>query len=181
MNSNRIDNLSPVSRVNYLMGTFSRRSFASILEEMDRAIGSREAGRYIAITNTESIYHALHDDQHQRYIRNAAFSCCDGIGVVFAGRLLGHRIPRLHGPDLMLECCRFGVQGGWKHFFFGGKAGIPERLSGNLTAIYPGLITVGTYSPPFRTLTKQEDDAIIEMINVHNPDVLWVGLGLPKQ
>ena len=66
-------------------------------------------------------------------------------------------------------------------FFLRGKKGVPELLSKELTKKNPGLITAGTFSPPFRLLTQKEDEEIIEEINKANPDILWVGLGLLKQ
>ena len=118
---------------------------------------------------------------HFEYINKSKFSCCDGVGVVIAGKMLGYNIPRLHGPDLMLECCKYGVERKWRHYFYGGRKGVPELLSKKLSEKFPGLITVGTYSPPFRQLTPAEDREIIEQINESRPDILWVGLGLLKQ
>lgn len=151
-----------------------------ILAEIEKGI---EAGitQYISITNTESLYHALRIPSHRDYINNATFSCCDGVGVVIVGKMLGYEIPRLHGPDLMLKCCEYGVEKRWKHYFYGGKKGVPELLSRKLSKKFPGFITVGAYSPPFRELTPSEDKAIIEQINEASPDILWVGLGLLKQ
>ena len=156
-------------------------SFAHILREMGNAIKARKTGGYVSITNTESMYHAIRILAHFDYINNANFSCCDGIGVALAGKMLGYRIPRLHGPDLMLRCCEYGIDKKWRHFFYGGEESIPDLLSAKLTQKIPGMITVGTYSPPFRTLTPEEDQAITEQINQAKPDILWVGLGLLKQ
>jgi len=156
-------------------------SFYHILRKMEDTIRNRVSGGYISITNTESIYHAARIPSHFNYINNADFSCCDGVGVVIGGKLLGYSIPRLYGPDLMLNCCDYGVERKWRHFFYGGKKGLPELLSEELTKKFPGLITVGSYSPPFRPLTSDEDEAVIDQINRAKPDILWVGLGLLKQ
>ena len=136
---------------------------------------------YISITNTESLYHAIKIPEHAAYINGAAYSCCDGIGAVLAGRLIGLDIPRLHGPDLMLKCCEYGVGRQWRHFFYGGKEGVPNLLGDKLTAKYPGLIVAGVYSPPFRELNENEKKEILSLINECNPDIVWVGLGLLKQ
>ena len=74
-----------------------------VLQAMDRAIRAGRAGGYISITNTESMYHALRVPQHFKYITNADFSLCDGVGVIAAGWAWGHRITRLNGPILQLE------------------------------------------------------------------------------
>jgi N-acetylglucosaminyldiphosphoundecaprenol N-acetyl-beta-D-mannosaminyltransferase len=161
---------------------FTCCSFGDILKYMDDAIiKNYRHAEYISITNTESLYHALRIPSHHRFIENATFSCCDGIGIVLAGKMLGHKIPRLHGPDLMLKCCEYGVTKGWRHYFYGGKDGVPQKLSKKLTKKFPGMITAGMYSPPFRPLTPAENEAVTEKINSVNPDILWVGLGLIKQ
>lgn len=159
---------------------FSCNSFEEIMCAMHNGIQNRNRG-YISITNTESLYHALKKPEHFQYISNATYSCCDGVAVVLAGKLLGQNIPRLHGPDLMIKCCEFGIKKGWKHYFYGGKTGVPAILRQKLVTRYPGLITVGCYSPPFRKLTPKEDKAVIDRINHAKPDVIWVGLGLLKQ
>jgi N-acetylglucosaminyldiphosphoundecaprenol N-acetyl-beta-D-mannosaminyltransferase len=160
---------------------FSCCSFDEIMTKMADAIDRRESSHAISITNTESTYLALRTPDHLKFIKRAAFSCCDGVGVVIAGKLLGYDITRLHGPDLMLSCCEYGIERKWRHFFYGGKEGVPELLSRNLTEQFPGLITAGTYSPPFRTLTDEEDEKIIKCIRECKPHILWVGLGLLKQ
>jgi N-acetylglucosaminyldiphosphoundecaprenol N-acetyl-beta-D-mannosaminyltransferase len=156
-------------------------SFDDILKVMDNTIKNRSGSYYICITNTESIYHATRIPTHFDYINNARFSCCDGVGVVLAGKMLGHKIPRLYGPDLMVKCCEYGIDRKWRHFFYGGKKGVPELLSKRLTKKFPDLITAGTYSPPFHQLSPDADAAVIDEINKVNPDILWVGLGLLKQ
>jgi N-acetylglucosaminyldiphosphoundecaprenol N-acetyl-beta-D-mannosaminyltransferase len=155
-------------------------TFDDILLRMDQSIED-VTPHYISITNTESLYHATRIPDHYEYINNSDISCCDGIGVVLAGKMLGHSIPRLHGPDLMLRCCEFGLKRKWRHFFYGGKQGVPERLSRRLTQKFPDLITAGTYSPPFRSLTCDEDKEIITRITAAFPHIVWVGLGLLKQ
>jgi len=155
-------------------------SFNDILVNVE--IGIKNSGHgYISITNTESLYYAAKIPSHAQYINKADFSCCDGFGVVLAGKMLGYHIPRLHGPDLMLKCCEYGVERKWRHFFYGGKNGVSKLLSKKLTEKFPGLITAGSYSPPFRPLTRDEDKGAIDQINSAKPDILWVGLGLLKQ
>ena len=160
---------------------FSCCAFVDILKSIDSAIINKELGHTISITNTESMHYAIKTQDHLDYIQNSTFSCCDGVGVVLAGKMLGHDIPRLHGPDLMMKCCEYGVAQGWRHFFYGGREGVPQLLSKKLTDSFPGLVTAGTYSPPFRPLTAEEDREIVGLINRAKPAILWVGLGLLKQ
>jgi len=159
----------------------SLASQEEVLAEIDRAITNREVGHYISITNTESMYHGLRIPAHGEYIRNADFSLCDGVGVIVAGRAWGHRIFRFNGPVLQLECSRFGIIKGWRHFFYGGKEGVAEEMARRLEVTFPGLIICGTYQPPFRELTVPEAEYIVQQINASQPDIVWVGLGLLKQ
>lgn len=152
-----------------------------VLDRMAEVIAQRESGHFISITNTETMYRGLREEWLGRYIREADFSLCDGVGVVVAGWAWGHRIERFTGPILQLEASDHGRQHGWRHFFYGGKPGVPEEMARRLRERYPGLEVCGIYSPPFRALTPQEDEQVVEMINAARPDIVWVGLSLPKQ
>lgn len=152
-----------------------------VLQEMEQRIKAHRAGGYISITNTESMYHAMRVPAHMEYIQKADFSLCDGVGVIAAGWAWGHRISRVNGPILQLEASRYGVERGWRHFFYGGKEGVAEEMAARLTAQFPGLQVVGCICPPFRELSAAEDDAIVAQINAARPDIVWVGLGLLKQ
>jgi len=72
------------------------------------------------------------------------------MGVVIAGYAWGVRIPRRNGPVLMLKACEYGLERGWKHYFYGGKEGVPDLLEEKLKEQFPSLNVVGKYSPPFR-------------------------------
>jgi N-acetylglucosaminyldiphosphoundecaprenol N-acetyl-beta-D-mannosaminyltransferase len=79
---------------------------------------------------------------------------------------------------------RFGEEStakGYRHFFYGGAQGVAVDLSTRLAARFPGSQIAGAYCPPFRPLTRQEDGDIVSMINSVRADVVWVGLGAPKQ
>ena len=156
-------------------------SVGDVLAEMGRSIRARKMGRYISITNTESMYHGLRFPEHGKYIQGADFSLCDGVGVIAAGLAWGYRIHRLNGPILQLESSRFGIPDGWRHFFYGGKEGVAEEMAARLKAALPGLVVCGTYCPPFRELSPEEDEVIVRQINEARPDIVWVGLGLLKQ
>jgi len=154
---------------------------AAVLEAMDQAISTGQTGAYISITNTESMYHALRRPAHMKFIQDANFSLCDGVGVIAAGYFWGLKIKRYNGPILQLDCSEYGQSRGWRHFFYGGKEGVAELMSEKLKEQFPQLQVVGTYCPPFRELTEQEDEEVVRMINECRPDIVWVGLGLIKQ
>jgi N-acetylglucosaminyldiphosphoundecaprenol N-acetyl-beta-D-mannosaminyltransferase len=101
---------------------------------------------------------------------------------VWLSRLRGFRdVERVYGPDLLLACCDHSRVIGYRHFFYGGGPGVPELLSERLRARFPGLSVAGGFSPPFRELTPDEDAECVHRINAAHPDIVWVGLGTPKQ
>lgn len=153
----------------------------AVLADIESRILDRRLGGSIAITNTESMYHALRRRAHMRFIQQVDHSLCDGVGVIVAGWFWGLRIKRYNGPILQLDCSERGISKSWRHFYFGGKEGVAELMSDKLKQRFPGLNVVGTYCPPFRAMTIEEDDALVEMINRARPDIVWVGLGLLKQ
>jgi len=159
----------------------STASHSEVLHGMGQVIAARETGHYISITNTESMYHGLRDQRHGQHIRNADFSLCDGVGVIVAGWAWGHRIERFNGPVLQLEASNYGQQRQWRHFFYGGKEGVAVEMARRLKDRFPDLIVCGTYCPPFRALTDEESQQVVDQINATQPDIVWVGLGLLKQ
>ena len=144
----------------------------------------RENGEryYVTITNPHSVMLCRDDEQMQKATRSAALTLPDGIGIILAAKILGYsHSGRVTGPDLMLKCCDKGRERNYRHFFYGGAESVADKLAEKLSKKYHGLKVVGTYCPPFRKLTKDEDKHVVDMINVARPDILWVGLGAPKQ
>jgi N-acetylglucosaminyldiphosphoundecaprenol N-acetyl-beta-D-mannosaminyltransferase len=84
-------------------------------------------------------------------------------------------VSRVYGPDLMLALCQLSVERGYSHYF------TSLLLSSKLQTRFPGLKVAGAYSPPFHPLTAAEDAQIVAQINQAAPDIVWVGLGTPKQ
>lgn len=165
-----------------LMGIpISCDSQTAVLEGIAKRIEERAMGGTVSITNTESMYHALRDPEHMAFIQRSSYSLCDGVGVIAAGLFWGLRIPRYNGPILQLDCSRIGQEKGWRHFYYGGKEGVADLMTSRLKSQFPRLNVVGTYCPPFKPLTSEEDDAIVKLINDAKPDIVWVGLGLLKQ
>jgi N-acetylglucosaminyldiphosphoundecaprenol N-acetyl-beta-D-mannosaminyltransferase len=90
-------------------------------------------------------------------------------------------VRRVYGPELMQEICAISGENGYKNYLYGSKTDVLIKLRAKLKQQYPALIISGSFSPPFRQLTKAEDDQIVEDINKSNSDIVWVGLGSPKQ
>lgn len=150
-----------------------------IMSEIGRTIEARESGHFVVVTNPEIMYHGINIPGMGDYIRNSDFSVCDGVGVILAGLAWGHRVPRCTGPSLQLSCSEFGVDRGWRHFYYGGKPGVADEMAKRLKEKYPGLNVCGTYSPPFGEMSPEEDQRIVDMINAAEPDIVWVGLSVP--
>ena len=152
-----------------------------VLAELARSIEAGETGHYVCVANTESMYQGQRDQKHGAFIRGADFNICDGVGVRLVGSAWGANVPRIPGPSFMLMAAEHGVSHGWRHFFYGGAGGVPEELARRLKQHFPGLEVCGTYSPPFRDLTADERAEVEHLIIASRPDIVWVGLGLPKQ
>lgn len=137
---------------------------------------------YVCVTPVHSVMECQRDEQVRAVYNEATMVTPDGMPIVWLGKLAGHRqIDRVYGPDLMLAVCERSVATGWQHFFYGGGEGVAERLREKLCQRFPGLRVVGTCCPPFRSLTEEEDAAVVRQIDRSGADVVWVGLGSPKQ
>jgi N-acetylglucosaminyldiphosphoundecaprenol N-acetyl-beta-D-mannosaminyltransferase len=88
---------------------------------------------------------------------------------------------RVYGPDLMLEVFRLSEQRGYKQFLCGGNNGVAEAMRAEMARQFPKLQVVGTYEPPFRPLTADEERDLIAQVAAAKPDIMWVGLSTPKQ
>jgi N-acetylglucosaminyldiphosphoundecaprenol N-acetyl-beta-D-mannosaminyltransferase len=106
----------------------------------------------------------------------------DGMPLVWLSRLLGsRRTERVYGPDLMRRMTEVSAERGYRQFYYGGAEGVADQLERALVKSHPGLQTAGAICPPFRPLTEQEDQAVVDAINAARPDIVWVGLSTPKQ
>jgi N-acetylglucosaminyldiphosphoundecaprenol N-acetyl-beta-D-mannosaminyltransferase len=107
----------------------------------------------------------------------------DGQPLVWALRALGHpQASRIYGPELMSRYCERAAASGLRMYLYGGRnQGALVQLVLTLRQRYPGLHIAGGYSPPFRPQTDEERDAIVDEINASGADVVWVGIGQPKQ
>ena len=153
-----------------------------VIERMEQWIALRSASHYIAVTNAHGVVVAQQDPSFKKTLESADMVIPDGMPLVWIGRRNGHRMPeRVCGPDLFAAFCQKTQAKGYSHFLYGGAPGAPEALAAVLTQRYPGLRVAGMYSPPFRALTPEEDENAVRMINESGADVLWVGLGCPKQ
>lgn len=136
----------------------------------------------VAATSMHGIVEAQHDPGFLEILNSTDLVVPDGMPLVWLGRRQGYELPRrVYGPDLMMEFCEKTAGRGYRHFFYGGEPGVPERLAGSLKRRFPRVEICGVHSPPFRPLNAEEDQEIVSMIRRAAPDVVWVGLGTSKQ
>jgi N-acetylglucosaminyldiphosphoundecaprenol N-acetyl-beta-D-mannosaminyltransferase len=151
------------------------------LAEIERWIATREQ-HYVCVTGVHGVMESQRDPALREIHNRSGLTTPDGMPMVWAGHRAGATwMKRVYGPDLMLDVLARSAELGWASYLYGGKDGVPELLAERLAARFPGLRIVGSYSPPFRTLTSEEDDSIVERINAANPDLVWIGLSTPKQ
>jgi N-acetylglucosaminyldiphosphoundecaprenol N-acetyl-beta-D-mannosaminyltransferase len=151
-----------------------------VVAQMGRWISGRDGCHFIAVTGMHGVSEAQRDPYFKRILNEADLVVPDGMPLVWLGRRHGFPLRRrVYGPELMETFC--GSTGSrHRHFLYGGLPGVPELLAGALQQRY-GINVVGEYSPPFRALTPEEDEEIVNRIHASNPDVLWIGLSTPKQ
>lgn len=137
-------------------------------------------GKYICVGNVHTTVMAHDDVRYHEVQKQAAFVLPDGKPLSVYSRKHGFpEAERVTGPDLMLEF--FGRDNGLKHYFYGSTPETLAMLRGKLQREYPKLQIAGMVSPPFQKLSPEEDEAQIKKINESGADMIWVGLGAPKQ
>ena len=170
-----------IEKINILGVGISAINMNDALQQMEHWIRTKEQ-HYICVCPNQTIMESLKNEELRRILNSAGLATPDGMSVVWSCKLYGNSyIEQVCGSDLMLAFSAASAKRGYTNFFYGGTDRVLEQLAKKLCEMFPGLKVVGTYSPPFRPLTEAEDKAVIEMINQANPDVVWVGLGAPKQ
>jgi N-acetylglucosaminyldiphosphoundecaprenol N-acetyl-beta-D-mannosaminyltransferase len=151
------------------------------VHQIEQWIQRRERN-FVCITGVHGVMESQSDPLLKRIHNVAGMVTPDGMPMVWVNKLRGNsHVSRVYGPDLMLEICSLSLRRGWKHFFYGGGEGVAELLAQKLQQRFPGLAVAGTYCPPFRPMTPEEDQQVVQTINSSGADIVWVGLSTPKQ
>jgi N-acetylglucosaminyldiphosphoundecaprenol N-acetyl-beta-D-mannosaminyltransferase len=151
------------------------------MDWMDGLVATREKA-YLSAAAVHLVMVAQEDEPTWQAARDATLVVPDGQPLVWALRALGHEASRVYGPDLMAKYCERSAKTGVKMYLYGGRnQGALVELALRLRRRFPGLQIVGGYSPPFRALSDEEQDWVVEDINRSGADVVWVGIGQPKQ
>jgi len=156
--------------------------------DMPRAVDTiaqwiaRGESRHVSTVDVHGVMRAQAEPALKAAYQAADMVTPDGKPLVWTARLRGFRdIDRVAGPDLVLAVAERSVREGWRHYFYGGAEGVAEALAERLRRDYPGIEIAGAECPPFRPLTEAETAATLRRIEDASTDILWVGLGIPKQ
>lgn len=158
-------------------------SAVTLEQAVSRVLGwvSRRERTYVNVCTTGTVLECHDNLQLADIVNRAGMATPDGMPLVWLGRAKGLDISRVYGPDLMLKLVDEGRTTGLRHYFYGATEPVLKRLCERLTERFPGLIVAGMHAPPFRALTDDEVSAAADMINRADADIVWVGLGTPRQ
>lgn len=156
--------------------------YAGAMDVMDDMVDRRHLG-WVCAAAVHSVMVARSDRDMHRALKEATITVPDGMPIVWAANALGEELPnRVYGPELMRRYCDRAVERGHRVWLYGGRdQGALVQLALSLRQNHPGIQIVGGYSPPFRPLSEDEDAAVAKQINDARADVVWVGIGVPKQ
>ncbi len=156
--------------------------YEGVLAWIDATVHARHPG-YLCVAATHTVMASQDDPALRAAVLGADFTVPDGQPLVWALNLLGHRLAdRVYGPELMDRACARAVRTGRRMYLYGGRSqGALVQLIRNLRLRHPGLLIVGGYVPPFRELTRDEEAAVAADIQRSGAEVVWVGIGVPKQ
>lgn len=137
-------------------------------------------GKYICVSNVHTTVTGYEEVDYRNIQNTAALALPDGKPLSLYSKKHGFpEAERVTGPDLMGEL--FARGNGLRHYFYGGKEETIQVLSEKLPREYPSLQISGMVSPPFRPLTEEEDERELQKMNDAKADIIWIGLGAPKQ
>jgi N-acetylglucosaminyldiphosphoundecaprenol N-acetyl-beta-D-mannosaminyltransferase len=170
------------ARANILGVGVSAVNMDSAVARIESWIERRDPNYVIAVP-AHCVVECLKDERLRQIYNSAGMVTPDGMPIAWILKLMGYRdVDRVYGPDLMLAVCERSVSRGYRHFLYGGwPPSVVETLAHKLRARFPGIQIVGTYAPPFRPTTEDEDRMITEMINASKADIVWIGLGAAKE
>jgi N-acetylglucosaminyldiphosphoundecaprenol N-acetyl-beta-D-mannosaminyltransferase len=139
-------------------------------------------GGYVCQANAHVLVTAKHDDRVRRALDDAWMVCADGWPVAWLQRRLGARnAERIAGADVMTRVFAAGEERGLRHYLYGSTPEVLAALERSVASSHPRAQIVGSFSPPFGEPTNDDARAHVDRIGATAPDVVWCGLGAPKQ
>jgi len=184
MNSNTYHPMTDISKGNgkFILGCFiDADSWDNTINRIYHWSEACES-RYVCICNVHSLVTARQDEVFHKALINADMATPDGMPVTWMLRHMGFpNQQRINGPDLMWNYCEFAERMNESIFLYGNTQQTLDNLQRRLRISFPKLMIAGTCSPPFRTLTNEEDAEMVQRINNSGARVVFVSLGCPKQ
>ncbi|GGK77472.1 WecB/TagA/CpsF family glycosyltransferase [Amphritea balenae] len=157
----------------------------NIQKSIDRVLGLAQSdrGAYVCVSNVHMCMEVFDSSEFRSVVNDADLIIPDGRPISWAQFFLGSSVARqVRGQDIMNELCRLSSEKSIRIGLYGGANNdVLEEVKAALSMSYPGIEIVYSYSPPFRSLTTEEDNAVVDEINMTGVDVLFVGIGCPKQ
>jgi N-acetylglucosaminyldiphosphoundecaprenol N-acetyl-beta-D-mannosaminyltransferase len=156
--------------------------YAGTLDWIDDAVAARHRG-YVCVAAVHTVMACREDAELRAAVLASDLTVPDGQPLVWALNALGHELPdRVYGPTLMDRAAARAARSGQRWYLYGGRdAAALAQLRRRLEARHPGLTIAGGYSPPFRPLSAAEEADVAAEVNRSGADVVWVGIGVPKQ
>jgi len=167
---------------NYILGI--RIDSTSYYDATNRILNWALCGekKYVCVANVHMIMKAYNDSNFRKIINNSGLVSPDGMPLVWTMRLLGNKNQtRVYGPTLTHHVCKAASESDLPVGFYGGSPEITKSLVQNISNRFATLQIAYAYSPPFRPLRLEEDEAVVQNINQSGAKILFVGLGCPKQ
>lgn len=164
----------------------TRKTLAACLSDIERGLHAKEQGRTFVCANPHSLVTADNDLEFQKVFQCADLVTPDGIGIVYASKILGGKIKnRITGFDIfqgLSQLLNKRVGANPSYFFLGSTEETLRKIQQKLAVEYPNIKVVGFYSPPYKPEFSENDNRLMfEAINAAKADVLWVGMTAPKQ
>jgi len=172
-----------IETINLLDTNIHNVSYREAIDITEKLIIDNTKYHSIVTPNVDHLIKLRKDEEFQEVYRDASLILADGMPLMWAAKYLGTPLKaKVSGSDFFPDFCKVASKKGYKLFFMGGREGAADAAAEILKKRHAGLNIVGTYCPPFGfEKDQQENKKIIEMVKQARPDVLFVGLGAPKQ
>ena len=174
--------MEPIARINVLGVGISILNLDLAQQQLLQAADTSGFQGFVTITGVHGVVESQHDEELKKIHNRSFLSTPDGMPMVWLGRWNSHAcMDRVYGPELMLHVMAHTNASGHGHYFYGGAEGVAQELEQKLVERYDALQVVGTYTPPFRPLSEDEEQALHDELQACKPHFFWVGLSTPKQ
>ena len=156
-------------------------TLTNVEEVVTHILEPKKTGFTVAIANVHTVMTSRREPWLAEVIAETDIATPDGVPLVWALRANGLEAVRVTGIDVMTRALDIGRSLGTKHFFYGSTEPVLEAIVTEVAKRYPGVSIAGTLSPPFREPTESDLDDAVRAITASGANVVWVGLGMPKQ